>query len=69
MNNNAGVADETVEESNVSRQVYVDSGNEKKVLYLLCIGLTAPPNDDDDSSGTSDGSAKNKTFAMYRDFV
>ena len=24
----------------VSEQVYVDSGNEKKVLYLLCIGLT-----------------------------
>ena len=40
--------------------MYTNSGNEKKVLFLLCIGLTAPPlstyNNDDDS-GTSDGSA------------
>ena len=30
----------------LSNQIYVDSGNDKKVLYLLCIGLT-------DNSGTT----------------
>jgi hypothetical protein len=27
-----------------SRDIYIDSGNEKKVLYLLCIGLNRPGN-------------------------
>ena len=38
----------------VSQQVYIDSGNEKKVLYLLYVGLNGPSgadNDDDSSSG------------------
>jgi hypothetical protein len=30
----------------LSNQLYIDSGNDKKVLYLLCIGLT-------DNSGTA----------------
>ena len=46
--------------------MYIDSGNEKKVLYLLCIGLTAPLNNDDDS-GTSDGSAENKPLFCFDD--
>jgi hypothetical protein len=28
----------------LSQEVYVDSGNSKKVLHLLCIGLTADNN-------------------------
>lgn len=32
----------------VSEQVYVESGNEKKVLYLMCIGLTYRSNDNED---------------------
>ena len=38
----------------VSQQVYIDSGNEKRVLYLLSVGLSGPSgadNDDDSSSG------------------
>ena len=71
MNNDAGVVadgftDETVESTNVSQQVNIDSGNEKKVLYLLCIGLTSLPNNDDDS-GTSDGSAENKPLFCFDD--
>jgi hypothetical protein len=30
----------------VSEQVYVESGNEKKVLYLMCLGLTHRTNND-----------------------
>jgi hypothetical protein len=43
--------------SSVSQQVYIDSGNEKKVLYLLSVGLSGPSgadNDDDSSSGVED---------------
>ena len=29
-----------------SRQVYIGSGNDKKVLYLLCIGLNRPDRND-----------------------
>lgn len=32
----------------VSEQVYVESGNEKKVLYLMCIGLRYRSNDNDE---------------------
>jgi len=31
----------------LSQEVYVDSGNSKKVLHLLCIGLTADNNDNE----------------------
>ena len=65
-----GVTYKTVE-STVSQQVYIDSGNEKKVVYLLCIGLTAPPlsthNNDDDSGTASDGSAENKSLFCLDD--
>ena len=41
----------------VSQQVYIDSGNEKKVLYLLSVGLygrsTSGVDDSDDSSRSS----------------
>ncbi len=40
----------------VSQQVYIDSGNEKKVLYLLSVGLygrsTSGVDDDDDGSSS-----------------
>lgn len=38
--------EEVIQESNSgaekSRQVYIGSGNDKKVLYLLCVGLNRP---------------------------
>jgi hypothetical protein len=65
-----GFTDKHVE-SNVSQQVYIDSGNKKKVLvYLLCIGLTAAPlstHNNDDDSGASDGSAENKALFYFDD--
>ena len=42
----AETAGDSTSELCLSNQMYIDSGNDKKVLYLLCIGLT-------DSSGTS----------------
>jgi hypothetical protein len=44
----------------ISNQVYVDSGNDKKVLYLLCLGLT----DNNSGDGTPLFSLDNEPWAL-----
>ena len=36
----AGLPEDAAAGRSMSEQAYVDSGNQKKILYLLCIGMT-----------------------------
>ena len=49
----------------LSQEVYIDSVNEKKVLYLLSVGLSGPSGDDDDDDSSSSGGAEVYKSALF----
>jgi hypothetical protein len=51
----------------VSQQVYIDSGNEKRVLYLLSVGLSGPSGADNNDDRSSSGVEKDKPLFSFDD--